>query len=169
MATVDGNFVSKINMDCDFGSSNVNLEEMASTGALKEVRERREANREKRDVQPVPAEECTQPAGSMPVGRPSVFESVGRFPFAHMGHMSVQSGDWIAHWWDDLGTNPNKEIKTPGWAVGQLKGLNRPTGTYDVAYDDGLVGLRSELKADDYGEHRNWVLLMTTTADDVCL
>jgi len=39
------------------------------------------------------------------------------------------------------------------------------TGTYDVAYDDGLIGYESELKADDYGEHRNWVLLMTTTAD----
>ena len=79
--------------------------------------------------------------------------------------MTLQSGDWIAHWWDDLATNPDKTIKTPGWAVGQLKGLDRAKGTYDVAYDDGLVGHDSKLSPGDYGEHKIWVLLMTTTAD----
>ena len=164
-STVDSNFVTKINEDYDFGSSKVDLDQMASSGALQQVRVRREANRNKRDVQPIPTEACTQPAGSMPAGQPPVFESVGRFPFANLGHVTLQSGDWIAHWWDDLATNPDKTIKTPGWAVGQLKGLDRAKGTYDVACDDGLVGHDSKLSPGDYGEHKIWVLLMTTTAD----
>ena len=77
----------------------------------------------------------------------------------------LQSGDWIAHWWDDLGTNPDKTIKNPGWAVGQLKCLDRVKGTYGVAYDDGLIGHSAELNPDDYRGHKIWVLPMTTTAD----
>ena len=34
-----------------------------------------------------------------------------------------------------------------------------------MAYDDGLVGHDSKLSPGDYGEHKIWVLLMTTTAD----
>ena len=49
----------------------------------------------------------------------------------------------------------------PGIAIEQMSGAARPS--HDVAHDDCLVGHDSKLSPGDHGEHKIWVLLMTTT------
>ena len=150
--------------DFEFGSSAADIDALAESGELKALAGRREANRAKRDVQPVPSATCTRDAATMDRrDREPVFDHIKRFAWGELGEMTPQVNDAVAHWWNDLGTN--KEEKVPGWADGVITKLNPDGKTFDVLYSDGLIGDKQALDLKDYGEDNVWVILKTTVDD----
>ena len=150
--------------DFQFGQGAMSLETLTVSGVLAATNARRDAQRAKRDFQPVPADACTRNATLMEAaGRDPVLEHVGRYAFGDLGNMAPVVGDEICHFFTDLGVS--KEELTPGWADGKITSLNRSKATFEVLYSDGLKGLDTELNSNQYGEDKLWVLLKKTTAD----
>ena len=79
--------------DFQFGQGAMSLETLTVSGVLTATNARRDAQRAKRDFQPVPADACTKNATLMEAAdRDPVLEHVGRYAFGDLGNMAPVRG-----------------------------------------------------------------------------
>lgn len=82
-----------------------------------------------------------------------VFKDTGRIHSTVQGPMSLERGDHVAHWFDDLAI-PGVEV-SPGWAAGKVVG--QCDGRATVYYHCDRLNVDHDMLDKDYGTA--WVFL----------
>lgn len=71
--------------------------------------------------------------------------------------MTVCVGDKIAHFFDDLGSDP--ENVTAGWAAGVVTSADSQTNSAHVYYRSDGLNVSHKLFDAEYGEDKAWVFI----------